>query len=85
MTLEALHDEQPLPRPHEANASRLLHHELICLGERKATGELPPLPLERSELGPTRVHLVSGMQIGAHGVDVRERDHTDDRNCKPAE
>jgi hypothetical protein len=85
VTLEALHDEQPLPRPHEANTPRFLHHELIRLGERKATGQLLALPLERRELGPTRLHLVSGVQIGAHGVDVGERDHTDDRNGKPAE
>jgi hypothetical protein len=83
--MEALHDEQPLPRPHEPNTPRLLNHELIRLGERKAAGQLLSLPLERSELGPTCFHLVSGVQIGTHGVDVRERDHTDDRNGKPAE
>jgi hypothetical protein len=85
VTLEALHDEQPLTRPDEPDTTRLLHHELIRLGERKATGQLLSLALERSELGPTSVNLVSGVQIGAHGVDVRKGDHTDDRDGKPTE
>jgi hypothetical protein len=85
VTLETLHDEQPLPRTYEPNTPRFLNHELIRLGERKATGQLLPLPLECSELGTTGLHLVSRMQIGAHGVDVRERDHADDRDGKPTE
>jgi hypothetical protein len=82
---EALHDEQPLAGTHEADTASLFLHEPIRLGERKAAGQLLPLPLEGSDLGPTHVDLVSRVQIGAHRVDVRERDHTDDRDGKPAE
>src|SRR5687767_13931866 len=85
MTLETLHDEQALARPHEADAPCLLLHELIGLRKREAARQLLPLPLECSKLGPPRLHLVSCVQIGAHGVDVGERDHTDDRERKPTE
>jgi hypothetical protein len=82
VTLEALHDEQPLPRPNETDTPRLLHQELIRLGERKAPGQPLLLSLEGSELGPTGFHLLSRVQVGAHGMHVRERDHTDDGDGK---